>query len=62
LELKTRPKELLGSFPLDIALPDLTHYHLIKGLFPAMSTGIEKMAGNQYLGQNVKISRKKISK
>jgi hypothetical protein len=60
LELKTRPKELLGSFPLDIALPDLTHR--INGLHPAIATGREKMAGNKYLVKNVKISRKKISK
>jgi hypothetical protein len=26
LELKTQPKQLLGSLPLVIALPDLAHY------------------------------------
>jgi hypothetical protein len=28
LELKTRPKQLLSSFPLDIALPECTHAYL----------------------------------
>ncbi len=32
LKLKTRPKQLLGSLPLDIVLTDLTHRHEVNRL------------------------------
>ncbi len=43
LKLKTRPKQLLGSLLLVIALPESTQHQMVDGLSPA-STEIEKMA------------------
>ncbi len=46
LELKTRPKQLLGSLPLDITLPDplivcdLQGHHLAAGLTQSTNTVI----------------------
>ncbi len=45
LKLKTGPKQLLGSFPLVIALPDFTH----KGLSVKIPVKLPKLSNVMYL-------------
>jgi hypothetical protein len=54
LELKTRPKQLLGSLPLDIVLPGLSviyfwnvQKYCFYPIFPTMSDEVKKVGGNQ---------------